>query len=445
MVCPTFVWGKLFTFAARYCELIKKRPMEEILDLVNEMSPYLLLGFLLAGVMHTFVPTHLYHRYLGRPTFRSVVNAMLLSLPVPLCSCGVIPTAMSLRRQGASKGATVSFLIATPQTGVDSIIATYSLMGLPFALMRPLAAIVTSLLGGQLTNWLCGGDSLPPSVPVDTDGGARCSFTARLGRALRYAFVEMMQDIGRWLVLGLLIAGLITVFVPDSVFSLLASNTLLSILVVLVCAVPMYLCATGSIPIAVALMLKGLSPGTALVLLMAGPAVNVASMLVVRKVMGLRTLLIYLLSVVGGAIGFALTIDYLLPRRWFTSHLEIMQSCCHEHTPWFNVGCSILLLLLLLNALRLRYFHKGEAGHHHCHCHDEACACHAHADEGVRLTITGMSCNHCRANVEKALQSVPGVESVSVDLPTAQAVIYGTASLEELRRAVESIGFGVKP
>ena len=122
--------------------------MREIFELINSMAPYLLLGFLLAGLMHAFVPQNLYRRYLGGNSFRSVLNAALLGIPLPLCSCGVIPTAMSLRKEGASKGATVSFLISTPQTGVDSIIATYSLIGLPFALLRPLAALVTSLFGG---------------------------------------------------------------------------------------------------------------------------------------------------------------------------------------------------------------------------------------------------------------------------------------------------------
>ena len=126
--------------------------MSEILDLINKMSPYLLLGFLLAGVMHAFVPSRLYRRYLGGSSFSSVVNAALLGVPLPLCSCGVIPTAMSLRKEGASKGAAVSFLIATPQTGVDSIIATYSLMGLPFALLRPVVAFVTALIGGEVVN-----------------------------------------------------------------------------------------------------------------------------------------------------------------------------------------------------------------------------------------------------------------------------------------------------
>lgn len=445
--------------------------MQEIIDLINEMSPYLLLGFLLAGLMHAFVPGTLYQRYLGGRSFRSVFNAALLGIPLPLCSCGVIPTAMSLYRQGASKGATVSFLIATPQTGVDSIIATYSLMGLPFALLRPLVALVTSLFGGWLVNFADRGEAIsaPATESRKSDSAPARTFVQKLGAALRYAFVDMMQDIGRWLVMGLVIAGLITVFVPESFFALFADNSLLSILLVLACAVPMYLCATGSIPIAVALMMKGLSPGTALVLLMAGPAVNAASILVINKVMGRRTLIFYLLSIVSGAVGFGLGIDYLLPREWFTSHLEAMHSCCHDTPAYFNIACTVLLLLLLLNALIRRYAHKGSGCACHAHGHSsegDACGCHthSHASEGTACTdgvssgatscpdtqatethyrIKGMSCNHCRTNVERAIAALPGVESVTVDLPSAQAIVRGSVSPEAVRRAVESIGFEV--
>ena len=303
--------------------------MKEIFDLINSMPPYLLLGFLLAGLMHAFVPATLYRRYLGGSSFRSGLNAALLGIPLPLCSCGVIPTAMSLRKEGASKGATVSFLISTPQTGVDSMIATYSLMGLPFALLRPLVALITSLMGGCLVNRFDDREeaSTAEASSVIAESQAPQPFVQRLKSALHYAFVEMMQDIGRWLVVGLVVEGLITVFVPDSFFAVFADKPLLSMLLVLAFAVPMYLCATGSIPIAVALMLKGLSPGTALVLLMAGPAVNVASMLVISKVMGRKTLLLYLLSIVSGAILFGLGIDYLLPREWFITPLAEFHQC----------------------------------------------------------------------------------------------------------------------
>ncbi len=374
--------------------------MNEILHLINQMSPYLLLGFLLAGIMHAFIPKRYFTRYLSKPDLRSVVNAALLGIPLPLCSCGVLPTAMSLRKEGASKGAATSFLIATPQTGVDSIIATFSLMGLPFAVIRPIVALVTALFGGTLVNVI---DKEKPEKAEEAEhccchheeeeaghccchheeeeaghccchheeeeaghccchhkeeeaGHCCCHHeadakqTTFLGKclvALRYAFVDMIADIGKWLVLGLVIAALITVLVPDTFFAVFADNTWLSILLVLAISIPMYICATGSIPIAVALMLKGLTPGAALVLLMAGPAANFASILVIRKQMGLRTLMAYLAAIVGGAIGGALVIDYLLPRAWFTDHLVQMSAHCVEGASWFQWTCTAVLLLLL--------------------------------------------------------------------------------------------------
>ncbi len=416
--------------------------MDELIGLVNEMSPYILLGFLLAGLMHAFIPQQLYRRYLGQRSFRSVVNAALLGIPLPLCSCGVIPTAMSLRREGASRGATVSFLIATPQTGVDSIMATYSLMGGPFALVRPIAALVTSLIGGSLVGRLLDRpDEAAPLPAADKSGeGGNLPFGQRLRAALRYAFIDMMQDIGRWLVIGLLIAGLITIGVPASFFALFADKPLLSMLLVLAVAVPMYLCATGSIPIAVALMLKGLSPGTALVLLMAGPAVNTASLLVIGKVMGRKTLLLYLLAVIGGSMAFGLGIDCLLPREWFTAPLQQLQHCCHTSASLFHTGCSIVLGLLLAYAQIQRYRHKADG----CGCGDN-CQCHTDTCGTLVVTVEGMSCNHCKAHVEKAIRQIEGVEDVTADLATGKTVVHGKADREAIRQAVASIGFSLKP
>ena len=413
--------------------------MREIFELINSMSPYLLLGFTLAGLMHAFVPRMVYSRYLSSNSFCSVLNAAILGIPLPLCSCGVIPTAMSLRKEGASKGATISFLIATPQTGVDSIIATYSLMGLPFAMLRPFAAFVTALFGGALTNSF---DKKNDAVHGEATGKVCCSkedeitFLQKIKSATNYAYVEMMQDIGRWLVLGLVVAGLITVFVPDSFFSLFADKPFASMLMVLLFAIPMYLCATGSIPIAVALMLKGLSPGTALVLLMAGPAVNVASLLVIGKVMGRKSLFTYLFSIVSCAILFGLGIDYLLPREWFTASLEKIHSChsCGE-ISYFNTVCSILLALLLANAFIQRY-RKGKESS--CSC--EACSI---APQGITITVKGMNCNHCKSNVEAAILNVAGVDGVEIDLTTGRTVIHGNPNKEDVVKAVEALGFTV--
>lgn len=353
--------------------------MEQVFNLVNEMSPYLLLGFLFAGILHVFIPGVVYSRYLSGHSFRSVFYAALFGVPLPLCSCGVIPTAMGLRKEGASKGATVSFLIATPETGVDSIAATYSLMGLPFAIVRPITAFFTSLLAGQLINTFdTTNDTLTDIKKQDTE--CHChhsekkdisslSLYEKIKEALRYAFIEMMQDIGKWLVIGLVVAGLITVFVPDTFFEIFKGNTILSMLLVLCIAIPMYICATGSIPIAVALIMKGLTPGAALVLLMAGPACNMASLLIINKALGRKTLILYLLSIISGAVFAGLLIDSL-PTEWFVPTLLNASHHTEGGYSWFNLGCTILLILLLLNAVYQHYMH-----------HDSHCCCHEHHDE----------------------------------------------------------------
>ena len=361
--------------------------MNEVFHLINEMSPYLLLGFLIAGLMHAFIPGKYYTRYLATPSFRSVFNAALLGVPLPLCSCGVIPTAMSLRKEGASKGAVASFLIATPQTGVDSIIATYSLMGLPFAVIRPVVAFVTALFGGALVNRVTRredhqdshAESLKPEScnlkPESCNPESSChchhaeveegmTFWQKMRVALQYAFVEMVEDIGKWLVVGLVIAALITVLVPDSFFAVFADNTWMSMLLVLAISIPMYICATGSIPIAVALMLKGLTPGSALVLLMAGPAANMASILVIRNRLGQKTLVAYLAAIIAGAVLFGAGIDYLLPREWFTNTLVQIEHCAEAGT-WFTWTCTGLLALLLINALIQKFRHPHHHHHHH--------------------------------------------------------------------------------
>ena len=400
--------------------------MNEIWNLINEMSPYLLLGFGFAGILHAFVPARIYRRYLGKADFRSVLWAALIGVPLPLCSCGVIPTAMSLRKEGASRGATTSFLISTPQTGLDSILATAALLGIPFAVMRPVAALVTGLLGGLLVNAFTrrDPDDNVCSGQCATEQTVRKGFGGRLLDALRYGFVDMIQDIGRWLIIGLVIAGLITVFIPDDFFLRYAGTPLASMAVVLAISIPMYVCATGSIPIAAALMLKGITPGAALVLLMAGPASNMASMLVIRKVMGRKTMWIYLLSITLGAIGFGLIIDYLLPAEWFTQSIVQSHACCHEQPALFKVICSVVLGVLLIYALIKRFTRKNDT-----------------TMDKREFKVDGMMCNHCRANVESAIKSVDGVTDVSVDLASGTASVQGSASDESIIQAITSRGY----
>ena len=407
-----------------------------IFSIFNEMSVYLLLGFLFAGILHVIVPQQLFLKYLSKNNWLSVLYATLFAIPLPLCSCGVIPTAMALHKEGASKGSVISFLIATPQTGIDSIIATYSLLGLPFAIIRPIAAFCTSIFAGLVTNIFTSKKNSFKVIVQKNKEEQKNSFTKKIKEIFKYGYVEMMEDIGKMLLLGLIIAGLITYFVPDNFFTIFKDSTILTMLLILIIAIPMYVCATGSIPIAIALMMKGMSPGTALVLLMAGPAANIASMMVIGKVLGKKTFIIYLITLIIGAISFGLFIDNFLPASWFdVSNFNIAM---HNHNSgfyYFKIVCSFILFVLLINSI---FFHKND-----CFCKCEQCDNRKNNKVvyNVVFKIEGMRCNNCKNNVIKAINSLSSVKSVKVSLEKSIVYVEGTPTDEEIKSAVETIGF----
>lgn len=404
-----------------------------LLGILNAMSPYILLGFLVAGLLQAFVPTATMSRHLGTSGMGSVLKAALLGIPLPLCSCGVLPAAVALRRQGATKGASISFLVATPQTGVDSIAATYSLLGLPFALLRPIAAFVSALLCGWLVDKA---DSIAADMTVGNDTPdatePKRGFLQKILSALHYGYVDIVASIGKWLVVGLVVAALITVFVPDDIFVGLSRHPLLAMLAVVVVAIPMYICATGSIPIAMSLMMKGLSPGIAFVLLMAGPAANFASLLILGKTHGTKTTAIYVATVALTAICFGLAIDLLMPSAWFVLPDAVATAGVHSGLSAFDTLCSAVLVLLLILAPILT------RGHHH---HDTLMAENKMATE--TLSIAGMSCAHCKKRVEEAAKAVNGVTSANVNLSKATLTVTGNPDRQELINAITRAGYDV--
>ncbi len=407
--------------------------IDALLVILNSMSPYLVLGFLIAGVLHAFVPSAVYSRYLAGTGLKSVATAAAIGVPLPLCSCGVLPTAVSLRRNGASRAATTSFLIATPQTGVDSIAATCSMMGLPFAILRPIAALVTAMLGGTVLGALESRGTLDGENSFGDEQAAEQllppTLLGKVVETLRYGLVEMMQNIGRWLVLGLVVATLITVWVPDDFFTTYASNHFLNMLVVVAIAVPMYVCATGSIPIAAALMMKGLSPGCALVMLMAGPAANVASMLVVGRAMGRRAAAVYLASIVAGAMGFGLFIDYWPGlQEVFTGAIPECMKCHTKETSWLNIACSTLLVAMIAWGFITKYRKSYLLTKNKTQVMKE-------------FKIKGMMCNHCKMAVEKGLATVEGVEKVTVDLAKGVAYVEGNVTDNAIKAKVTALGY----
>ena len=402
-----------------------------LLAILNEMSPYILLGFFIAGLLHVFVSPATMSRHLAGSGWKPVMKAALFGIPLPLCSCGVLPTAVSLRRSGASRGATTSFLIATPQTGVDSIAATYSLLGPAFAVLRPVAALVGSMFGGVAVDRMSGGEK---ATEVRTSSAYESGvegkpFFARLVEAIRYGFVDMVGSVGKWLVIGLVVAALITVFIPDELFVSLSRYPLLAMLAVVAVAIPMYICATGSIPIALSLMLKGLSPGIAFVLLMAGPAANFASVIILSRTMGRRATAVYIGSVVVTAIAFGLIIDLLLPASWFVPGVAMAGGHCHSTFGMFESICSVVLVALLVYSMI--------KSHHHNH------SINTDMETNV-YKVKGMACAHCQATVEKAISALPDVESVVVNLGAGEAVVEGKASAESVKNAIIAAGFEVE-
>ena len=407
-----------------------------LLNVVCEMAPYLLLGFFIAGVLHVFVPQRFYANYLSRNNKFSVLWAALLGVPLPLCSCGVIPTAIGLRNEKASKGAVASFLIATPQTGIDSILATFSMMGLGFAIIRPAAALITGVCGGLLVNHFADDES--SSLELETDS-KNCQLSTvnsqlKIWRVLKYAYYDMLRDIGLRLLIGLVVAALIQVAVPDEFFLSFGSQPLLQMLVILVIAIPMYICSTGSIPVAAALMMKGLSPGAALVMLMAGPAVNLASILVVHKSMGRRFTSIYLMTIVGFAVLFGLLLNATDILNSQFSILNSHAACCMSTSAMpspFKIVCATVLTLLIIFALMMKFFSKFTSK--------------KALDPDVTIyRVEDMHCSHCEAAVVRAVEDLPGVEKAKASASANTLTIKGLATEEAIRAAVESIGYTFK-
>lgn len=414
------------------------------LMIINEMSPYLLLGFLIAGILHVFVPKKFYTKFLSSNNKFSVLWAAILGVPLPLCSCGVIPTAIGLKNENASKGAVASFLIATPQTGIDSILATFSVMGLGFAIIRPVAALITGICGGLLINKYVTASSSASSTTascyISTEKHSEKSdnILRKLYKVFRYAYFEMIQNIGLRLIVGLLLAALINIAIPNEFFLHFGSQPLLQMLIILLIAVPMYICSTGSIPVAAALMLKGLSPAAALVMLMAGPAVNLASILVVKKSLGGKFTWIYLLTIIIGSIFFGFLIDII----GITPQISVgYASCCTDmeqptHQPYiWRTLCSILLVIFIIYALTMKFLDKFKT--------NKTSSTEANAPKVTTYNVDGMHCNHCKRAVEDAVLKVNGVIEAQANVSAHTLTVTGNAKAKDVQQAVESAGFDI--
>ncbi len=449
----------MFPFKTFYSMNIILNFINSLVDLLNAMSPYLLLGFFFAGILKAWFPQRWIDRYMGKSNWKSVINTAILGIPLPLCSCGVIPTGISFYRNGASKGSSVSFLISTPQTGVDSIMVTYSLLGLPFAIIRVIVALITGIIGGTFTNFTGKSDNID-SYLSNTCANDKMGVKNGFIGVFRYGFYEFLMDIAKWLIIGILIAAVLAVVIPDDFFSMYLNNELLSMLVVLLASVPLYLCATASVPIAAVLMLKGLSPGAALVLLMAGPATNAATITIINKVFGNKTLLAYLGSIILGALTFGLLINNL-PREWFTLSSHAMHHAHHHELipKWLQIISSITLVSLIANGYLQQYLKRRNIKDDNTltiKMLDTSILGINKPDTTIQFSsfsvaqptikktfiVNGMTCSHCKNSVENKLSKLANIISVNVDLQSKQLTLEGThIDSETIKKEIEQLGY----
>jgi len=290
--------------------------LKESYFLILKISPYLLFGFLFAGVLHVFVRTETIARHLGKNNAGAVFKASLFGIPLPLCSCGVIPAALSLRKEGASKGATLSFLISTPTTGVDSIALTLVFFGTFFTFYRIGVSFLAAMSAGLLTNFFVSNiDEQEPSQ--EKGGGQGCplchlskerprnkSVFISIKEIVNYAFVVLLKDSYRWLLLGVLAGGIISFFVPQNFFRDYIGGGFFSFVFMTLVGVPMYICASGSIPIAMSLMTKGLTFGGVFAFLFAGAATNTITLAMIFNKLGKRAFFIYVFIIISNALFF---------------------------------------------------------------------------------------------------------------------------------------------
>jgi uncharacterized membrane protein YraQ (UPF0718 family) len=322
-----------------------KQALVEFWGTIGEMSPYLIFGFIVAGLLSVFLSQRFVERHLGGNKLWSIVKASLLGVPLPLCSCSVLPVATSLRQRGASKGSTISFLLSTPQTGVDSVLVTLALLGPVFAIVRPLVAFLTGIFGGALVTVV---DTAPEDPKNEEEISCCCSGhgTAPSNRwlqAVRHAFLTLPRDIGKALLLGLLVAATLAVLVPDDFFAEHLGTGLAAKLVMMVLGIPVYVCATASVPLAAAMMLKGLTPGAALIFLMTGPATNAAGFATIWKAVGRRSAIAYMLAVALCALASGVLLDTWVQH---TQH-EIQVTGMAMLPAWVKNLSAVLLLGLI--------------------------------------------------------------------------------------------------
>lgn len=375
------------------------------LVLLDAMAIYVLFGLLFAGILKQIIPDDFVIKHLGRGSVSSVVKATLFGIPLPVCSCSVIPLAQSLKKEGASKGAVQSFLISSPITGVDSILATFSFFGLIFTIFRVISSVIIAIIVGLIQNFVEKDEKpIKEDVPVSSCGcTSSCSSTAvkksfSIKAAFSYAYVTLFVDMVKPLFIGLIFGALFTTLAPKEYTSLLFENQILTYIVIMLFSMPLYVCATASLPIAAALMMEGMSAGAAFIFLTAGPATSAITMSVVYKTLGKTSLIIYLSTI--GVLSFLFGFGF----DSFFSDVNILQFDLHnEETSLISQIASLIMLFLMAYYLIKPLLFKKKSETSSC-CSSDSSSCsdvktETKVDNKLNFTKSNPSSNNFKFKV----------------------------------------------
>ncbi len=449
---------------------------DSFIGLYIEMVPYLAFGLFVAGILHVTVKRSFILNHFGSHGLWAVIKASLLGVPLPLCSCSVVPTALSLKKHGASNGATLSFLISTPQTGVESIAATWGMMGPFFALFRPFVAFVTGILGGTITSVATPRETTELSEIEDTT--VKRTPLEKLKELFRYGFIELMDDIGFNLLVGIAISAIITEVLPTEWFTMFSDRPLIEMLIVLIGAVPLYVCATASIPIAAALLIQGVSPGAALIFLMAGPATNAATITLLGGKLGKKMVGIYLSVIVFSSLAFGMLLNAAdssfdlnirenavakyssatgIDKHAAMGHTAeesseqgIVEGGCYEeedgvyhdehddhgNSLWYKIMAIIFTIPLLISVWKtklkvpLRLLFKKRIDRN--------------AVATLVYSVGGVTCHNCASHVSDAAKLLSNVADATVDVDRMELTVIGDIDESEIESAVHEAGYQCK-
>jgi uncharacterized protein len=442
-----------------------------------EIAPYIFIGLTFSGLMHVLLKGDFIVRHLGKANFWSIIKAATFGVPLPLCSCGVIPTAMHLKRKGASNGATISFMTSTPQTGIDSVIPTIGMMGLFMGIYRTVTALFMGIITGLATNKIKDSDDLGkmdmvaagccltcdcddpacphPSHPWNkgkSEPKSQCCghSSAAAGhnhnhdhdhraegpksiavRFARYAYGDFLDDISLQLVVGIVLAGLITWLVPDGFFEQYGGNGILGMMLMIIVGLPMYVCATGSIPIAVSLILKGISPGAAFVFLVVGPATNAASLAVIAGSLGRKITAVYISVLTLSAVLFGTLLNFLINN--FGVVLSVKSIDQTESRSIILDIITVLFTILMIFSLWRRYRPRRRA------------EINMEGDDKMKkFKIVDMNCNHCVQAITAALNDLVKLENINIDLKNKTLEVSGEVDEADIIDAIQKLGYSIE-